>query len=185
MSGLLDFPGSDSRSQVGPSAEGGGERTSAIVCAPPEESRLFVALLPPGNVRGVEVVSFYDDCASLESDVEQIRPAVVVLSPNSRNYSPALVNRLRRRPDFMAVVVGLVPPAGDFGFSAAPTRSACSSRLNPIPTADVTKADFFRKSRRSIPFDICPIPSYATAAHGRSRLTSCRMRLAIMTSSTI
>jgi MinD-like ATPase involved in chromosome partitioning or flagellar assembly len=96
----------------GPGAAG-AEAVRAFVCAPPEDSRLFVAALPPGNPRGVEVVSFGGDAATLEQDVRELGVTLVVLSPQARNYSDELVARLSRHPDLL-VVVGLVPAAGDW-----------------------------------------------------------------------
>ncbi len=91
----------------------GDEVVRVYVCAPPEDSRLFVTALSPGNPRRVEVVSFGDDASTLEQDVRQLGVTVVVLSPLVRNYSDELVARLSRWPDLL-VVVGLVPPTGDW-----------------------------------------------------------------------
>ena len=92
---------------------GAGQPVRAFVCAPPADSRLFVAMLPPGNSRGVEVVSFGNDAATLEQDIEELGVSVVIISPQVRNYSDELVARLSRWHD-MLVVVGLVPPTGDW-----------------------------------------------------------------------
>ncbi|HEC36470.1 MAG TPA: hypothetical protein ENI39_08055 [Anaerolineae bacterium] len=93
--------------------EGGGETVRVYVCAPPQDARLFVSALPPGNPRGVEVVSFGSDASTLEQDVQQLGVTVVVVSPQVRNYSDELVARLSRWPDLL-VVVGLAPPTGDW-----------------------------------------------------------------------
>lgn len=154
------------------------EVTEVIVCAPPEDSRLFVGSLPPGNPRGVEVVTFYDDCSVLERDIEQIRPTVVLLSPLARNYSPSLVDRLRRRSDFMVVVVGLVPPTGDWG-AEMKTAGAVGFLTTPV---DQEVVDRFLSSlpkwiheaaeERSSPaflYDLTPSAAAAMAAQGYQR----------------
>jgi len=164
--------------QTGSVGGGEGENARVIVCAPPEDSRLFVALLPPGNPRGVEVVTFYDDCSVLERDVEQMRPAVVLLSPLSRNYSPALIDRLRRRPDFLVVVVGLVPPAGDWG--AEMTAAGATGFLTtPVSETVVDRfvaslPDWMRRAaeERGSPaflFDLTPSAMAAMIAQGYQR----------------
>lgn len=104
--------GGGSRGQESAGGKAGPVRV--FVCAPPAESRLFVAMLPPGNSRGVEVVSFGNDAATLEQDIEQLGVSVVVISPQVRNYSDELTARLAHWHD-MLVVVGLVPPTGDWG----------------------------------------------------------------------
>jgi pilus assembly protein CpaE len=91
-----------------------GEVTRVYVCAPPEDSRLLVGSLPPGNEHGVEVTSFGSDASTLEQDVEQLDITVVVISPLVRNYSDRLVAHVARLPRLVAVV-GLVPPSGDWG----------------------------------------------------------------------
>lgn len=96
-----------------PGGAGTGQAVRAFICAPPAESRLFVAMLPPGNGRGVDVVSFGNDAATLEQDIEQLDVSVVIVSPQVRNYSDELVARLSRWHE-MLVVVGLVPPTGDW-----------------------------------------------------------------------
>ena len=80
--------------QAGQELPQGGRAVRAYVCAPPEDSRLFVSVLAPGNPRGVEVVSFGGDAATLEGDVEQLEVTIVILSPQARNYSDELVARL-------------------------------------------------------------------------------------------
>lgn len=96
-----------------PSGGPENQAVRAYVCAPPEDTRLFVAALPPGNPRGVEVVSFGGDAATLEQDIQQLDVTVVVISPQARNYSDELVARLGRWAELL-VVVGLVPPTGDW-----------------------------------------------------------------------
>jgi pilus assembly protein CpaE len=155
--------------------QAGGGNTRVVVCAPPEDSRLFVVLLPPGNARGVEVSTFTDDCSTLEKTVEEMRPAVVLLSPHSRNYSPALVNRLRRRPDFMVVVIGLVPPAGDWGaeMTAAGAAGFLTTPANEGTVDRFVAAlpDWIRRAaeERSSPaflFDLTPGAAAAMTAQG-------------------
>jgi len=94
-------------------AAGGREGTRVFVCGQPEDTRLFVTTLPPGNERGVEVVSFSNDASTLEDDVEQHEATIVVVSPLARNYSDTIVARLARSARIVAVI-GLVPPSGDY-----------------------------------------------------------------------
>ena len=85
------------------------------VCAPSSDDiRLFVAKLPPGNPHKIAVVSFKTDALTLRSDVEELDVSVVVLSPQVNGYSDRLVAELSRRQKVL-VVVGLVPPEGDWG----------------------------------------------------------------------
>lgn len=154
------------------------ENTRVVVCAPPESSRIFVSSLPPGNPRGIEVVTFYDDCEVLERDIEDIRPTVVLLSPQSRNYSNALVARLHRRSDFMVVVVGLVPPAGDWGeemeasgaagFLTTPaTQETVDRFVRSIPRW--IKATAEERSSPAFLYDLTPQTAAAMAAQGYQR----------------
>jgi len=152
--------------------------TRVIVCAPPQHSRLFVSSLPPGNERGVEVVTFHDDCSALEGDVDEIEPDVVVLSPEARNYSNALVERLRRRPDFMVVVVGLVPPTGDWGaemkasgaagFLRTPVSSSTVDRFLASLPRWISEAAGERASPAFL-YDLTPQAAAAMAAQGYQR----------------
>jgi hypothetical protein len=164
------------------SAAWGGERSDelsqVVVCAPPEHSRHFIAALPPGNNRGVEVVSFHDDCSALEGDVESIQPDVLVLSPEARNYSNALVDRLHRRPDFMVVVVGLVPPRGEWGpemkaagasgFLRTPVDSGTIDRfVSALPKWTTKAAD--QRASPAFVYDLKPDVARAMAAQGYER----------------
>ncbi len=152
--------------------------TRVIVCAPPEDSRLFVSSLPPGNERGVEVVTFHDDCSALENDIEQMEPDVVVLSPQSRNYSNALVERLRRRPDFLVLVVGLVPPHGDWG-SEMKAAGAAGFLTTPVTSATIdkllaslpkwTSEAALERSSPAFLYDLKPEAARAMAAQGYRR----------------
>jgi MinD-like ATPase involved in chromosome partitioning or flagellar assembly len=124
------------------------------------------------------VVTFHDDCSALENDVEQMEPDVVVLSPQSRNYSNALVDRLRRRPDFMVVVVGLVPPQGDWGaemkaagaagFLRTPVNSATIDRFLASPPKWISEAASERSSPAFL-YDLKPEAARAMAAQGYRR----------------
>lgn len=116
MADQQDRSGLHARQQPsdGPSEVTGSQPVRAYVCAPAQDSRLFVSALPPDNPRGVEVVSFGNDAATLEEDVRQLDVTVVVLSPQVRNYSDDLVARLSHWPELL-VVVGLVPATGDWG----------------------------------------------------------------------
>ena len=131
----------DRQGQRAPDATGHekqGEALRVVVCAPPQDSRLFVSLLPPGNERGIEVITFTDDCSTLEQDVAETRATVVLLSPMARNYSAQLVDRLRRWPDFLVVVVGLVPPTGDWGTEM--TAAGASAFLTtPVDSSTVDR----------------------------------------------
>ncbi len=154
------------------------EVSQVVVCAPPEHSRHFIAALPPGNARGVEVVSFHDDCSALEGDVESIQPDVVVVSPEARNYSNALVDRLHRRPDFMVVIVGLVPPHGEWGaemeaagaagFLRTPVTSGTIDRfVSGLPKWTKKAAD--QRSSPAFVYDLKPDVARAMAAQGYER----------------
>jgi len=173
-----DEGNAESPSRTDSSSLRAGESTHAIVCAPPEHSRHFIAALPPGNQRGVEVVSFHDDCSALEGDVESIQPDVVVLSPEARNYSNALVERLRRRPDHMVVVVGLVPPRGEWGpemeaagaagFLRTPVDSGTIDRFVSALPGWIKKAADERASPAFV-YDLKPEVARAMAAQGYER----------------
>jgi MinD-like ATPase involved in chromosome partitioning or flagellar assembly len=97
-----------------PSKRGAAPPLTVVIAAPPSHSQLFMALSAE-HPSGVRVVSTVRALSDLIEDVRDYAPRVVLLSPEVRDYDPAIVAQLVRWPQHPIAVVGLVPAAGTWG----------------------------------------------------------------------
>ena len=90
------------------------EPIGVLVAAPPELARPFMDL-GPNHPSGVHVLATTRDAMDLPDDIRNFKPQVVVISPEIRGYSPDLITRLSKWPDFPVAVIGLASPSGAWG----------------------------------------------------------------------
>jgi MinD-like ATPase involved in chromosome partitioning or flagellar assembly len=85
-----------------------------VIAAPPNIFQPFLAV-SAGPDHHLTILATTRDAADLAEDIRAYRPQIVLLSPEVRGYSPEVVSQLANWPEFPIAVVGLVPPAGNWG----------------------------------------------------------------------
>lgn len=108
---------------------------SVLLAAPINVSQPFMAL-GPGQSEAVCIHTMVRDVADLLADVQQFKPQIVLLSPETRGYSPTLVTQLTQWSDFPIAVVGLVPPTGNWGAEMA-NSGALTFYTTPVTSSIV------------------------------------------------
>lgn len=156
------------------------DRIRLLIAAPFAEVQPVMAAFSPENALGIDVATICQHGPDVERDALEHGVDVVLLSPLLPGYDSELIGRLARNPDRPIVVIGLVPPNGDWGvtMSRAGARGYVEGPLDPakaqqiaglIPRA-IKEAYAGRASSAYIP-QLDPRVAAAITAQGYQRQT--------------
>jgi cellulose biosynthesis protein BcsQ len=156
------------------------DRIRLLIAAPFAEVQPVMAVFSPENSLGIDVATICQHGPDVEQDALEHGVDVVLLSPLLSGYDSDVIGRLARNPDRPIVVIGLVPPNGDWGVTMSragargyvetPLDAAKAQQIAGLIPRAIKEAYAGRASNSYIP-QLDPRVAAAITAQGYARQT--------------
>ena len=156
------------------------DRIRLLIAAPFTEAQPVMSAFPPENSLGIDVATICQHGPDVEQDALEHGVDVVLLSPLLSGYDSDVIGRLARNPDRPIVVIGLVPPNGDWGVTMSragargyvetPLDAAKAQQIAGLIPRAIKEAYAGRASNAYIP-QLDPRVAAAITAQGYARQT--------------